>query len=181
MRLLRRLTHHVMAFLMAVIFVTFMVQVAMRYLAKFELVTPFIWTQDMTSSAFLWVILFGGGVALAQADQVKFDTVYNMFGPGARRIMAILASLAIVGLFIYSLPAVWDYLSILSRFGKPNPTLKYPFTDGKPVLVAHIYGIYLVFAAGVIIRYAMRAARLMMGATPERLDSPADRPRDDRA
>jgi C4-dicarboxylate transporter, DctQ subunit len=176
MRVLQRRADTVIALLMMVVFITFIIQITMRYLAKFDLVTPYIWTQDMTSSAFLWIILFGGGVALVESDHVKFDTVYNLFGVGARRIMAIITSLAIVGFFLYSLPAVWDYLAVLQRFNKPNATLKWPFTDGKPVLIAHIYGIYLLFAAAVIARYAYRAVRLIMGAAPEDLDPPAIQP-----
>jgi C4-dicarboxylate transporter, DctQ subunit len=172
MRFLQRRADNVIAFLMVVIFVTFIIQIFMRYLAQFQLAKPYIWTQDLTSSVFVWIILFGGGVALVESDHVKFDTVYNLFGVGVRRIMSIITSLAIVGFFLYSLPAVWEYLSVLHRFGKPNATLKWPFSDDKPILIAHIYSIYLVFAVVVMIRYAVRAVRLIMGAAPEDLDPP---------
>ncbi len=173
MRFFQRRADDFIALLMAVMFVTFIVQIAMRYMAKFKLVTPYIWTQDLTSSVFVWVVLFGGGVALIESDHVKFDTVYNLFGVGPRRIMSIITSLAIVGFFLYSLPAVWEYLSVLHRFGKPNATLKWPFSNDKPILIAHIYAIYLLFAGAVMLRYGIRAVRLMMGATPEDLDPPA--------
>jgi C4-dicarboxylate transporter, DctQ subunit len=176
MRFLQRRADNFIALLLAVVFVTFIIQIVMRYLAKFNLVTPYIWTQDLTSSAFVWIVLFGGGVALVESDHVKFDTVYNLFGVGPRRIMQIITSLAIVGFFIYSMPAVWDYIASKYRFGSPNATLKWPFTDGKPILIAHIYGIYLLFAVAVIIRYFIRAVRLCMGAAPEDLDPPAIQP-----
>ena len=173
MRWLQKRADNVMAFLMAVTFVIFIIQIAMRYLAKFNLVTPWVWTVDLTSTAFVWIVLFGGGVALSESDHVKFDTVYNMFGVGVRRVMAIMSSLVIVAALVYSLPAVWEWLSLLHRFGKPNATLKYPFTDGKSILIAHIYGIYFLFAAALIIRYTIRAVRLLLGAAPEDLDAPA--------
>ena len=173
MRWLHKRADNILALLMAAMFIVFIIQIVMRYLAKFNLVTPWVWTVDFTSTTFLWVVLFGGGVALAESDHVKFDTVYNMFDVGVRRIMALIASIAIVGLLVFSLPAVWEWLSLLHRFGKPNATLKYPFTDGKPILVVHIYGMYFVFAGAIILRYSYRAVRLLMGARPEDLETPA--------
>jgi C4-dicarboxylate transporter, DctQ subunit len=98
--------------------------------------------------------------------------IYNAVGENTRRVMAIVSSLAIVGLLAWSLPAVWDYLALLHRFNKPNPTLKFPFTD-KPILVAHIYSVYLIFAAAIILRYTIRAIRLIFGARLEDIDPPA--------
>jgi TRAP-type C4-dicarboxylate transport system permease small subunit len=173
MRVLRRLADAVMALLMAVTFGVFLLQVLTRYLAKYQMGGDFIWTLDLTSSCFLWIIFFGGAFVLTERDHVKFDMFYNMFGPAVRRIMAIFTALAIVALFAWSLPGVWDYLSALWRFGKPNSTLKIPFSGGKPVLNAAVYSIYLVFALAMIVRYGIRAVRLILGATPDNLDLPA--------
>ena len=173
---LNRRAEDVMALLMAMTFGVFLLQVLTRYLAKYQMGGDFIWTLDFTSSCFLWIIFFGGAFALLESDHVKFDMFYNMFGTGARRVMSIIAALSIVVLFAWSLPATLEYLSVLWRFGKPNPTLKIPFSGGKPVLVAALYAIYPVFAVAMIVRYAIRAGRLILGATPESLDPPAITP-----
>ncbi len=164
MNWLHRRAEDVLALLMAATFFVFLLQVLTRYLAKYRAGGDFIWTLDFTSSCFLWIIFFGGALVLTESDHVKFDMFYNMFGEGPRRVMTIVSSVAIVGLIGWSLPGVWDYLAVLWRFGKPNPTLKIPFTDGKPVLVAAIYSIYLLFAVAIIVRYGLRAIRLMLGA-----------------
>ena len=173
MRWLHRRVDDFMAFLMAVTFAIFILQIATRYLAKYQLASDFSWTLDLTSTSFLWIIFFGGAFALSESDHVKFDMVYNLFGVGMRRVMAVITSLSIVGLFAWSLPAVWKYLSFLHMLGKPNPTMKIPFSGGAPITISVIYSIYIVFALAIIWRYGSRAVRMLLGATPESLDQPA--------
>lgn len=172
MRWLHKRADDFMAFMMALTFGVFILQVATRYLAKFQLASDFSWTLDLTSTLFIWIIFFGGAFVLTETDHVKFDMVYNLFGTGMKRVMALITSTAIVALFLWSLPAVWKYLSFLHMLGKPNPTMKIPFSGGLPVTISVIYSIYLVFALAMIVRYTLRAARLLLGATPESLDPP---------
>lgn len=170
---LRKRADDFMALLMAVTFAVFILQVVTRYLAKFQIGGDFVWTLDLTSTCMLWMIFFGGGFVLAENDHVKFDMIYNLYGPGARRAMSIFAALSIVGLFLVSLPAVWAYLSFLYNIGKPNPTLKWPLSGGSAVSVAAIYSVYLGFAVATIFRYASRAIRMILGTAPENLEAPA--------
>lgn len=167
---LHRRADDFMALLMAVTFCIFILQIITRYLAKYQMGGDFIWTLDLTSSCMLWMVFFGGGFVLAESDHVKFDMIYNMAGSQGRRIMSIITSLAIAGLFLASLPAVWKYLSFLQMIGKPNATLKWPFSGGVAVSVFAVYSVYLGFAVATIWRYGLRAVRLIMGATPESLD-----------
>ena len=171
MRWLHKRADDVMALMMALTFAVFILQVATRYLAKFQLASDFTWTLDLTSTLFVWIIFFGGAFVLTEPDHVKFDMVYNLFGVRGRRLMALITSTAIVALFLWSLPAVWKYLSFLHMLGKPNPTMKIPFSGGLPITVSVIYSIYLAFSLAMIVRYGLRAIRLLGGATPESLDT----------
>jgi C4-dicarboxylate transporter, DctQ subunit len=170
-RWLNRLADDVMAFLMAMMFGVFILQIVSRYLAKYQIASDFTWTLDLCSSALVWIIFFGGAFALAESDHVKFDMIYNMLGPAAKRIVAIFTNLSIALIFALSMPAIWKWMAFLVRMGKPNPTLKIPFT-GEAIPVYAIHGIYVAFAAAIIARCVWRALRLIGGAPADSLDRP---------
>jgi C4-dicarboxylate transporter, DctQ subunit len=163
----------IMGLMMAVTFSTFILQIVTRYLAKYQIASDFSWTLDLCSTLLLWMVFFGGAFALAESDHVKFDMLYNMFSASTRRIILIFTNLSIATIFAISLPALWKWLAFLVRMGKPNPTLKFPFTGGEAVPVYAIYSIYIVFAVAIIARCVWRSLRLIGGAMPEDLDAPA--------
>jgi C4-dicarboxylate transporter, DctQ subunit len=172
-RWLNRLADNVMAYLMAAMFAVFILQIVTRYLAKYQIASDFTWTLDFCSSAMVWIIFFGGAFAMAESDHVKFDMIYNLFGPSTKRIVSIFTNLSIAAIFAVSMPAIWKWMSFLVRMGKSNPTLKLPFT-GAAIPVWAIYSIYVAFAAAIIARCLWRSLRLMGGADADRLDVPHD-------
>jgi C4-dicarboxylate transporter, DctQ subunit len=170
-RWFRRRSDDVMGLLMALMFSVFILQIITRYLAKFQIGSDFGWTMDLSSTCMVWLIFFGGAFALIEADHVKFDMIYNLFGRNARRWISIFTSLAIAGLFAWAMPAVWKYISFLYMIGKPNSALRNPLT-GELILVSTIYSIYIAFALAMIWRYTSRAIRLILGQRYETLDGP---------
>ena len=168
---LSRRAEDFMALLMAMMFCVFILQIATRYLAKYQLGSDFGWTMDFSSTCMVWLIFFGGAFTLVESDHVKFDMIYNLFGTRTRKALSIVTSLVIAGLFAWSLPAVWTYLAFLYKLGKPNSTMRNFFT-GELIYVSTIYSIYLAFAVAIIWRYSSRAVRLMMGEAYETLDGP---------
>jgi C4-dicarboxylate transporter, DctQ subunit len=173
-KLHRWLSHRaddVMGIMMALMFGVFILQIVTRYLAKYQIASDFTWTLDFCSSAMVWIVFFGGAFALAESDHVKFDMIYNLFGPAMQRIVAIFTNLSIALIFAVSMPAIWKWLAFLVRMGKPNPTLKIPFTGGEAIPVYAIYGIYLAFAIAVIARCVWRAVRLMGGVATADIDA----------
>jgi C4-dicarboxylate transporter, DctQ subunit len=171
-RWLSKLADDVMGLMMAVMFGTFILQIVTRYLAKYQIAFDFTWTLDLCSTAMVWIVFFGGAFALAESDHVKFDMIYNLFGPSMKRIVMIFTNLSIAAIFAVSIPAIWTWMSFLVRMGKPNPTLKIPFT-GEAIPVYAIYSIYLAFAVAIIARCIWRSLRLIGGATPDSLEGAA--------
>ncbi len=161
----------VMALLMAVMFCTFILQIVTRYLAKYQIASDFTWTLDLCSTCMVWIVFFGGAFALAESDHVKFDMIYNLFGPSKKRVVTIFTNLSIAAIFAISLPAIWTWMAFLVRMGKPNPTLKFPFTGGEAVPIYAIYSIYLAFAVAIIARCVWRVLQLIGGTTTEVLDA----------
>lgn len=91
----------------------------------------------------LWLVLWGAAFVLRERDEIRFDVIHSLFGPRVRRGMTLVAALALVGLYGYSLPAVWDYVTFMK-------TQKSSYLD---IRFDRLFSIYPIFAIAVLIRY----------------------------
>lgn len=151
-----RCAEDVMVLLVAVMFSAFIIQIASRYL--FNAGTD--WTHELILITWLWLIFWGAAFFLEDKDHVKFDVLYNLGGEKARRVMALITALAMVIGFGISVPATWDFISFKSIRG----------SDHFGIRLDIIFGVYLVFLAGMIIHYGLRAWRLMRGDSLAQLE-----------
>ncbi len=150
---LHRLAEAVAATLLAVIFVAFLLQIAMRYVFNW----PVGWTTELSLAAWLWLVLWGGAFVLRDHEEIRLDLLLASVGRRARRVLSGLGSLSIGALFALSLPATYDYVRFM-RVEKSS-YLKVPMDL--------MYAIYLVFALAVIARCAWRVLRLLRGQDPD--------------
>ena len=150
---LRRRAEDVAVGLLAVMFVAFLVQIVFRYLLNF----PIGWTSELTIITWLWVVLWGAAFVVKESEEVRFDLLHAAAGRRTRRLMGIVAALAILVLYAGSLPASADYV----QFMKVERTayLKIPFD--------WLYSIYLIFAMAIIVRYAWLLWHLLRGRDPD--------------
>ncbi|MDP5307436.1 TRAP transporter small permease [Paracoccus spongiarum] len=137
---LHRRAENVAALMLAVMFAAFIVQIASRYV--FNL--PVGGANELTITMWLWVVLWGAAFVLRERDEIRFDIVYGSVGPGARRVMTLIASAALVALYGYSLPAVWDYVTFMKIQKTSYLDIRYDW----------LFSIYVIFAVAVLIRYA---------------------------
>lgn len=156
-RFLMRRAEDVLVLLAAAMFFAFLVQIGTRYLLN----DPAAWPHEVIVITWLWLIFWGAAFFLKDRDHVKFDVLYNMGSPRARRIMSLLAAAAFAVIFAISAPATWGFISFKGIRG----------TDHFGIPLSYVFGVYLVFLAGTIIAYSIRAFRLFRGETPEAIDS----------
>ena len=76
MRLLARAAEAVAALLLGVIFLAFILQIALRYL--FDL--PVGWTAEISLVAWLRLILWGSAFVLRDAEEIRIDLLKAVFG-----------------------------------------------------------------------------------------------------
>lgn len=126
--------------MLAVMFIAFIVQVAFRYL--FNL--PVGGASELTILMWLWVVLWGAAFVLREKDEIRFDILLSLVGHRGRRIMSLLAAAALLIMYGYSLPAVWDYVTFM----------KIQDTSYLDIRYDYVYSIYIIFAVAVLIRYA---------------------------
>src|SRR5687768_7434943 len=142
---LHRFAEVVAALLLAVIFVAFIVQIALRYLFNW----PVGWTTELSLAAWLWLVLWGAAFVLKDDEEIRIDLVGERAGPRTRRVMAAVGALALIVLFGMSLPAAWSYVSFM----------KVEKSSYLGIRMDFMYSIYLVFAVAVIARSLRQLVR----------------------
>ena len=152
---LHRFAEAVAALLLAVIFVSFILQIALRYLFNW----PVGWTTELSLVAWLWLVLWGAAFVLRDEDEIRIDFVSSHVGPRGRRVIGAISALSLVVLFGMSLPATYSYVMFMK-------VEKSSYLD---IRMDYLYSIYLVFAVAVIGRSLIHLVR---GPAPVAGDSP---------
>lgn len=153
---LRRRAENIAAALLAVIFVTFILQIAFRYIFGW----PVGWTLEVITLAWMWLVLWGAAFVVTEQDDIRFDILYSSVSDRTRRIFSVVTGLTLVTIFGISLPAVVDYVTFMrvERVAYVGIRLDYAFS------------IYILFAVSVIARYLYRVWNAIRGHTPELTD-----------
>ena len=150
---LARRAENVAVVLLAVMFSAFIVQIVCRYLLNL----PTGWSSELTVICWLWLILWGAALVVREREEIRFDIVYGSVRPPVRRAMAIVTAIALVGLYGWSLPAVWDYVTFM----------KVQRTAYLQIRYDHLYSIYILFAVAAIARYLWLLWTSAHGRDPE--------------
>lgn len=149
---LYRIAETIAAGLLAVIFVAFILQIALRYVFNW----PVGWTAEVSVVAWLWLVLFGAAFVLRDAEELRIDFLYAQVGRRVRLVMSVLGSVAMAGLMALSLPASYAYVSFMKV--EKSAYLKMPFDV--------MFSIYLVFAVAVIVRHGWTVVQALRGRDP---------------
>lgn len=164
---LRGLAEAALAAMMAAMFATFLIQIAIRYTARqpqiaeaAPLLDPALygWTLEFCLVLWVWIIFFGNAFVVRERDHVTFDILREAVRPGVRRVFVVAGSLAVAAALAASVLPTWDKFHILRL--KQTATLSGLLGDW--VRMRDIYSVYILFLAAVPLRYlwlAWRAAR----------------------
>ncbi len=153
---LARRAENVAAAMLGLMFVAFILQIAFRYLVNF----PTGWTHELSVILWLWLVLWGAAFVLTEREEIRFDIIYGAVGPGPRRVMALISALALIALYLVSLPAVVDYVTFM----------KVERTAYLKIRFDLLFSIYIVFVVATIVRYIWLAWQAAFGAAPEEFD-----------
>ena len=146
---LYRRAENLLALMLAVMFIAFLLQIAFRYLLNL----PTGWTSELTVVMWLWLVLWGAAFVLREDEEIRFDLLQSGVGPRARRIMTAVGALALIGLYLLSLPAVVDYVTFM----------KVQSTAYLKIRFDYLFSIYVIFAVAVLVRYLWILWRILAG------------------
>jgi TRAP-type C4-dicarboxylate transport system permease small subunit len=153
---LARRAENVAAAMLAIMFAAFILQIVFRYVAGL----PIGWTHELSVILWVWLVLWGAAFVIDEREEIRFDIIYGAVGPGARRVMCIVTAVALIALYLVSLPAVVDYVTFM----------KVQKTAYLKVRFDLLFSIYVVFVVAAIVRYIWLAWRALRGVAPEEFD-----------
>ncbi|MEM1400317.1 MAG: TRAP transporter small permease subunit [Pseudomonadota bacterium] len=154
---------------MALMFLTFVLQITIRYTARLGWIaeavpildpTRYGWTLEFCLLLWIWIIFAGCAFVVRDQDHVTFDVLYNSVSPGLRRWFLIIGGLIIAGGLAISIEPTWSKFHILRL--KQTATLKQLVGDW--VRMRDVYSVYMVFLIAVSLRYAWAALIAMRGS-----------------
>lgn len=154
--LLRRAAEVVSAALLAIMFLAFIIQIAFRYLLNW----PVGWTSEVSTLAWIWVVLWTAAFVTREDEEVRFDIVYGRVSEPVRRGFTIVTGLALVAMFAISLPATISFVGFMGV--EVSTYLRIPLSV--------LYSIYVVFAVALIIRYGWLIWEALLGRKAPRTD-----------
>jgi tripartite ATP-independent transporter DctM subunit len=78
-------------------------------IARYVFHSPFIWADQFTNWAFLWLSLLGAVIALERGEHMRFGAVAQRLSPGRRAWTDALTTIVIVALLLQLIGPAWDY------------------------------------------------------------------------
>lgn len=153
---LRKRAENVIVALIAIMFVSFLLQIAFRYLLN----RPLGWTDEVTVLCWVWLVLWGAAFILSDKDEIRFDIVYGLVSERTRRTFTVISSLALVVLFVVSLPASWNYVLFMKREKSAYLGMRFDY----------LYSIYVIFSVACIVRHGWIAWNVFRGRDSPEVD-----------
>ncbi len=151
-RWLRRRAEDVAVLLLAVMFGSFIIQIVFRYVFNW----PVGWTSEVSVLTWLWVVLWGAAFVLKDKEEIRFDILYGAVPARVRRAFVVVTGVVLVVLYAIALPASWNYVAFM----------KVERAAYLQVPMSWLYSIYILFAAGCIVRYGWLAWNALRGRDP---------------
>lgn len=153
----------VAALMLAVMFVSFLITILFRYVFNW----PSGWVSELSSVMWVWLVLWGAAFVLREREEIRFDIIYGSVSQKLRRVFTLVTAAGVVGLFVLSLPAVWDYVTFMKVQSTSYLRIRYDW----------LYAIYVIFAVAVILRYSWLAACALRGQDQPTLSETSDKER----
>jgi TRAP-type C4-dicarboxylate transport system permease small subunit len=138
---LQRIADVIAAVLMGAMFVSFIIQVAARYVFN----APVSWADELSVITGIWVILWATSFCTKENENIRFDIIYTAVPRGVRRGFDIATSSAFLAIFVVGFPAAWKYVTFMKIESTAALHIRYDL----------VFSIYVAFAVAMIVRHAI--------------------------
>jgi len=154
-----RLAEAIAGGLLAAIFLTFLLQIVLRYFF-----TPAGWTLELIGILWVWVIFFSCAFVVREQDHVKFDIIYLSVPRRTRQIFSLIAAASIIIGMLWTFLPTWDYIEWMKI--RKTSTVRNPFSGNK-IPLRDVFSIYAVFMLAVAARYAWLFIEVLRKGPPK--------------
>lgn len=93
-----------------IMFLTFILQIIMRYIFKY----PLTWAYEVTVIGFSWTVILGACYAMRTRSHVKFTLIYDMFSGKKAAIIRALGNLILVVGFLLLVVPSYKYVKFMN-------------------------------------------------------------------
>ena len=174
-----KIAEFIAALALAAIFLTFLAQIFSRYAAEIawlmpiapvaswmSAIEPIGWTVNLISLIWVWLIFFSCSFLVNEKEHVAFDIIYQAVSDKARRVLAIIGAVIVIGMMCYSFLLTWDAI-MSSRLMelKKIQTLSMPITGDK-IAVKWLFASYILLMIIVSLRYAWQIVHVLKHGAP---------------
>ena len=137
----------VAAAVFGLLFLTFIVQIGMRFIFD----RPLAWSDELIVILYILIVFWSAATLLQEKDHVMLDLVYAALPPGGQRMFALVGAALMAALLLILLPEAWDYVKFMGR--ERTPVLDIPFS--------FVFAPFLLFIVTVAARYVAKVVRLL--------------------
>lgn len=131
--------NHVLVLMMATMFVSFILQIAFRYVFN----KPVAWTDELCVLMWIWGILWGASFVMRNREDIRFDVLTGHVPRPVKRGLAVIASATVVVILLVSLPATWSFI----RF------MKVEDSASLGIRMDLFFSIYIAFVLAMVVRH----------------------------
>lgn len=142
-----RMAEGIAAAVFALLFLTFVVQVAMRFLFN----RPLAWSDELIVVLYILMVFWSAALLLKEKEHVMLDLVYEALPPGGQRIFGLIGAGLTAGLLLVLLPEAFDYVRFMHR--EKTPVLDIPFS--------YVFAPFILFVAVIGLQYIIKFCRLL--------------------
>lgn len=130
-----------------VLFLTFILQVALRFIFN----KPLTWSDELIVILYVFSMFWAGAFLLKEKDHVMLDLVYEHLPPQGKRVFSITYSALIGGLFLWAIPASYSYVSFMMR--EKTPVLDVPFGIVFAAFILFLLAIGIFYIGKLIVLF----------------------------
>lgn len=142
--------------MIGVMFVPFLLQVVSRYILNW----PTGWSNELTVVLWNWVVMFGAAFVVREEEEIRFDLIYGAVSPRTKRVMTVISAIALLGIYGYSFPAVYDYVTFMKVQSTAYLRIRFDW----------LFCIYIIFVIAICVRYVWLAWHALRGSASEDFD-----------
>lgn len=137
------------ALMFAAMFLTFLAQIFMRYVVG----QPLSWTIELCGILYVAIVFWGAAFLTGERDHIVFSLVIDSVSRPVRRVLGLVAAVALIAAFVTALPDTVDYVDFMA--GKKTPIMRITYLS--------VYGLFPVFLVAAVLRYGLNGLRLAAG------------------
>lgn len=142
-----KMAEGVAAAVFALLFLSFVVQVAMRFLFD----RPLAWSDELIVVLYILMVFWSAALLLKEKEHVMLDLVYAALPPGGQRVFGLIGAALTAGLLLVLLPEAFDYVRFMNR--EKTPVLDIPFS--------YVFAPFILFVAVICLQYIIKFCRLL--------------------